>query len=475
MPTHTPRPDIWSTDERAGWTAVETARRIAAGEVKAEEVLQGAIDRAEAVDGMIGALVTPAFEQAAAALSRRAARQGPRPALFGVPTAVKDLDDLAAVRSTYGTLASGHHVPRRTSPIVRQLLATGLIAIGKSAAPEHGMTPTGETPGFTPTRNPWHLDHTCGGSSSGAAALVAAGVVPIAHAADGGGSIRIPAACCGLVGLKPTYGRLVEDEAMRALPIKLVAHGVVTRTVADTAAWLAAAEAIRPPAGMPGVDPQVRPPGRTLRVGLLGRTPTGPVDPQVRAALARTADDLAGLGHHVEEVTAAFDPSLGEDFLLYWAALAQALPLAGLQHVGPRYRPSRHDPWTKGLAAHFRRHALHLPGALRRLSAARERFDRLMTRFHVLLTPTTATPAPPLGWLDVTLPFAEHRRRLEAFVPFTPPFNVTGTPAITVPVARSTAGLPIGIQLAAAHGADGLLLQVAGQLEQLGFNRTVSA
>lgn len=465
-----PRPPVWADDPQAAWPAVEVASRVAAGEVPAEAVLESAIGRAGAVDPRIGALVTPAYDQARAALRRREARDVPRPPLHGVPTAVKDLDEQRGVRTTFGTLASGHHVSRRTGRTVRQLLATGLVSIGKSAAPEHGMTPTAETPGFTPTRNPWDLDHSCGGSSSGAAALVAAGVLPIAHAADGGGSIRIPASCCGLVGLKPTQGRLVESEDMRGLPVRLVSAGVVTRTVADTAAFLAAAERHRRRPDLPPVDPDVRPVSAPQRIAVLTRSPVGTVHPSVVATVRRTADELADMGHQVEEVAQVVPATLGEDFLLYWAALAQALPLAGLSHVGLRYRPDRHDPWTRGLGRHFRDNAGRLPGALRRLRGTAEAFATFMTRFHLVLTPTLGTPPPRLGWLDVRLPFAEHRRRVEAFTPFTPAFNVTGTPAVSLPVALAD-GLPVGVQLAAAHGEDQRLLEVGAALESLGFNR----
>ena len=466
------RPAVLATDDLAVWDAVTTAERIAAGEVSAEAVLEAAIDRIDRLAPELGAMVTVAPDQAREVLARRLAAGDTDRPLHGVPTAVKDLDEQAGLPTTFGTKAAGGHVSRRTSPTVAQFLSTGVISLGKSAAPEYGMNPSRETPGFVPTRNPWDPGRTAGGSSSGAGALVASGILPLAYAADGGGSIRIPAAACGAVGLKPTYGRLVETADMRGLPVKLVTYGVITRTVRDTEAFLVAAQRHWADGSLPplALDDRLRDPGR-LRALVVTESPMGEVHADVVAATRRTATDLEAMGHHVEEKPIPFADTLGEDFLLYWGALAQGLMAAGFTQVGPRFRPSKLDDWTKGLAAHARVNAWRVPGAVRRLRRFRDEYALLMTRYDLVVTPTLGTPAPPLGWLEPGQDFAEHRRRVEEFVPFTPAWNVSGAPAISLPMAVGSAGVPIGVQLGAAHGADGLLLRVAAALEGAsGFN-----
>ncbi len=456
----------------AGWDAVETASRVGAGEVTAAEVLDAALARVDAVDAHIGGLFHLDGDRAHEVLARRQRSGDTDRPLHGVPTAVKDLDQLAGMPTTFGSRAAGGHLSRRTDAPVRQFVDTGLIALGKSAAPEFGMTPTGEGLGFVPTRNPWDPDHTVGGSSSGAAALVAARALPIAHAVDGGGSIRIPAACAGLVGLKPTYGRLVEDEDMRGLPVKVVSHGVVSRSVRDTAAFMAAAErTFRNPAmpSIAGVDGPGM--GAMRRVAMITESLTGPVDPEVTEAVERTGSALEALGHRVEPVALPFPASLTEDFLLYWGALAQGLTASGYARVGRAFRPGLLDPWTQGLAAHFRRNLPRLPLAIRRLRAFRHRYAAFTERYHVVLSPTLGTLPPELGWLSVELPFETHRERVERFVPYTPAWNVSGAPAVSLPMARSRSGLPIGVHLGAAHGDDRTLLELAFALEaSAGFN-----
>lgn len=473
-PAWTPEfPAVWARGPMAAWDACETAQRLAAGEVTRREVVQAALDRAAEVDPVVRAMATSTPDRAMALAD--APGEG---RLAGVPTAIKDLHEWQGVPTTFGSRATGSHVSDHDAASVTQLLATGVVPIGKATTPEYGMNPTGETPGFPPTRNPWDPGRSTGGSSSGSAALVAAGVVPLAKASDGGGSIRIPAAACGLVGLKPTYGRLVELEEMRGLPIRLAQWGVITRSVRDTAAFLLAAEEAWRSSDLPPLGPHLGTPAMSedagpRRIGVVAASPFGRVDAQVVQALRRTAEDLAALGHHVVELDPPFTPQLFEDFLLYWAALAQGISLVGRRTVGRQFDASALDPWTRGLAAHFRRHAARLPAAIVRLRRSRQDLDALLARVDVVASPTLGTLPPPIGWLDPRQPFEQLRARLGEFVPFTPAWNVTGAPAVSVPAWRSAEGLPIGVQLGAGHGGEDLLLGLAGQLEQLGFNRSL--
>ncbi|MEE8602660.1 amidase [Euzebya tangerina] len=454
----------------AAWDGVRTAQAIAEGEVSRREVVDAAIQRAIAVDGHLHALVTPAFEAA-----RRLANRPGVGRLAGVPTVVKDLSEWAGHRTTFGTRASGQFISRRTTPEVVELLATGLVPIGKSTAPEHGMVPTAEPIGFPATRNPWNTEHSTGGSSSGSGALVAAGVVPIAHATDGGGSIRIPAACCGVIGLKPSDRRMVDIEGNREMPVHLLCNSVLTRTMRDTAAYVAAAEEHDPSPVFPRVGHVTDPGPDRLRVAVVATSTIATVSAQVQRATRQTGDALADLGHRVTEIRMPYDEErLADDFLLYWGLLAATLPAVDRRVLGRSTDTGLFDPWTRGLAVHARRNALAVPGAIRRLRAAKRMYADLMSRYHVLLNPTLATTAPRLGWLDVTLPFEDLRARLYAFTPFAAMFNVTGVPAISLPMAIGADDLPIGIQLAAGPGEERVLIELGLALEDaVGFNRPV--
>jgi amidase len=444
----------------AAWDAVQTAAAIAGGLVRADEVVEAALARVAALDGRLRSFTSVDPDAA----RRRAGRTtGP---FAGVPSAVKDLYDLAGHPTTFGSRAAGARVARRTVPAVQEVLDTGVVVLGKSAAPEYGMTPTTEPLGVEATRNPWDLGRTAGGSSGGAAAMVAARIVPIAHATDGGGSTRIPAACCGLVGLKVSDGRLTDLPGNRQMPVRLLSSGVLTRTVRDTAAFLAAAERRRPARRLPPVGLVEVPGTGRLRVAVVTATPVTTLHPDVVAATRAAATALADLGHLVEEVALPLDAlRLADDFLLYWGSLAQALPAIGLLEVGPSFRPARLDPWTRGLAHHTRARMAELPGAIRRLRALRGTYAAFTARHHLVLTPRTGMPAPPLGWLDVTLPFEAHRDRAVALTPFAALWNVVGAPAISLPTARSADGLPLGVMLGAAAGEERRLLEVALALE----------
>ncbi|MCB9686393.1 MAG: amidase [Alphaproteobacteria bacterium] len=446
-------------DELGTWDAVETAERIAAGDVSAREVVEAAIARAE--QHALNAIVTPTFERALDEVGR-----GVRGPLAGVPTFVKDLDHLAGVRTGFGSRAFRDLVPRETSPNVAQLLSTGLVALGKSATPEFGLTCATEPLAHRPTVNPRAPGFSPGGSSGGAAALVSAGVVPIAHASDGGGSIRIPAASTGLVGLKPSQRRLVPLDGVTALPVPIATPGVLTRTVRDTAAWFAAAEQAFADPSLPPVG-HVRGPGTArLRVGLYTGSPLGsPIDPEVVAAARGTAATLEELGHRVTEVPFPFDDRFERDFLLYWAFVAWATAQLG-RRAGDRFDRRQLEPWTQGLMRSFRRRAWRLPTAILRLRRFARTWDAGFEGIDVLVTPVTAAPPPPLGHLAPTVPFDQKRERLLAYVPYTPAHNVSGAPGISLPLGRSSDGRPIGVQLSTRVGGERTLLELAYELEQ---------
>jgi amidase len=440
-----------------GWDAVETAERIRRREVSAREVMAAAIGRAEAA-GTLGAIVTETFEQA---MDGCGAARGP---LAGVPYLVKDLVRVKGVRTRWGTRAVGHVVPGRSDPIMRVLAATGMVSLGKSATPELGLTATTEPLGEPPCRNPWDPARSAGGSSGGAAALVAAGVVPIAHASDGGGSIRIPASSTGLVGLKPTRGRL-DMEGSNLLPVNVAVHGVVTRSVRDTVAFFRAVERVTRPRRPIGEARAV--PGRRLRILAFTDSPLGRrVDPEVQAAVHDAARLCASLGHEVRLSGCPFGERVILDFLRYWSFLAWLYDRFGRLLVHRGMDRKQLEPWTRGLADWCHREQRPTWAAIARLRAFGRTYAGVMERADVLLSPTLAHPPPPLGHLATDVPFDEKRERLFDHCPFTPAINAAGAPAITLPLGRSAEGLPIGIQLAARVGDDRTLLELAGELEQ---------
>ncbi len=442
-------------EELGQWDAVETAERLRRGDVSPREVIDAAVARAERRSSL-GAIVTESYDEA-----RRARPSG---ALAGVPTFIKDLAQVRGVRTAWGSRGTGEHVSRRSDPSIERLFGTGLVCLGKSATPEFGLTATTEPLGFPPCRNAWDRARSAGGSSGGAACLVAAGVVPLAHASDGGGSIRIPAAANGLVGLKPTRGRFDMDGS-HLLPVNVAVQGVVTRTVRDTVAFFAALE--RPGGPMAPIG-QVRPaPAVKLRVGVFTDAPLGTeVHPEHRDAALRAGAICESLGHHVETMPCPFDAQVIHDFLRFWGVLAFLYLRGGKLLTHPGFDASRLEPWTRGLAAYFSRAPRVAFAGIPRLRRFGATYAALMRRFDVLVSPTLGEPPPPLGHLAPDLPFETKFERLVRFAAFTPIQNIAGAPAVSLPLGRTSSGLPIGVQLAAAVGAERTLLELARSLEE---------
>jgi amidase len=445
----------------ASWDAVETRDRIRKKDVSAQEVLEAAIARAEQARHL-GAVLTTSYDRARASAGALDA-EAP---LAGVPTFIKDLAQIQGVPTTWGSRAAGTYVSRRTDPIVRRFEEAGLVTLGKSACPELGLTATTEPLGWPPCRNPWDPSRSTGGSSGGAASLVAAGVVPIAHANDGGGSIRIPAACCGLVGLKPSRSRLdMKDAGM--LPVNIACEGVVTTTVRDTVAFYAALEARHAPGGIAPVGPVASRPAAPLRIGVFVDSPVGtPVDPQVRDAVQAAGRLCGTLGHEVEDIPCPFEGAVMDDFLRYWGMIAWLQLWMGRRVFHRGFDRSKVEPWSSGIAGYFLGNKLLALAAVRRLRHFSRTFTERMGRHDVLVSPVLAEPAPPLGYLATDLPFETMFERLRAYAPFTPIHNVSGAPAIALPLGRTASGLPIGVQLAAARGADRTLLELALSIEE---------
>jgi amidase len=331
---------------------------------------------------------------------------------------------------------------------------------------EFGFSAAAEHPRLGPVRNPWNTDHTAGASSSGSAAFVAAGVVPIAHANDGGGSIRIPAACNGLVGLKPSRGRLPLDPEYRRMPVGIVANGVVTRSVRDTAAFYREAERIWRNHKLPPIGDVTRPGKQRLTIAVVTRSVQRESSPDVRELTLKTAALLEELGHHVEHIDNSWVPaSFVDDFVLYWGFLALAQVGMGRRVFGDTFDRTRLDNLTLGLARHTKSNLHRLPLAITRLRRLRRRSAQFFGSYDALLTPTLADETPQVGYLAPT-DYQQVIDRLISWVAFTPLQNVTGDPAISLPLAQSADGLPLGMMLSAATGREARLLELAYELEQ---------
>ena len=445
-------------NELAHWDAVETAERIRRREVSRSEVLEAAIARAEEA-APLGAVVTPSFEHARKVVAKR---RGP---LAGVPTFIKDLSQMQGVQTRWGSRGAGRFHSRKTDTSVRRIQAAGFVSLGKSATPELGMTATTEPLGMLPCRNPWDPRLSPGGSSGGAGALVAAGVVPLAHASDGGGSIRIPASCCGLVGLKVTRGRM-DVAGSTLLPLNVGVDGCVSRTVRDTVAFWESVERFRlpwrpPPIGRPAPEPP-----RALKIGLFVNSAHGtPVHPDNQKA-ARDAGRLCEqLGHHVEEIGCPASGSFTDDFLLYWGFMGWVQKLTARAVLHRDFDASQLEPWTRHIAKHASSAPFDTTRAMRRLRRFHHDYTEIMSHWDVLLSPTLASPPPEIGFLATDLPFETKLERVREYAAFTPAQNVAGAPAISLPLTRSSEGLPLGVQFAAAVGQDRLLLELALQVE----------
>jgi amidase len=459
--------------------ATDQARMVRDGVASPVELVEEAIARLEELNPWLNAVIHPLLDEARTA----AAGELPDGPFRGVPFVVKDLSCYmqgAPVHEGMRALRDAGHRADHDMWLARRFRQAGFVILGRTNTPELGILPTTEPAAYGATHNPWDLERSPGGSSGGSASAVAAGIVGAAHANDGGGSIRVPASHCGLVGLKPSRARvsLAPDfgEILGGLAIELA----VTRTVRDTAAVL---DAVHGPA--PG-DPYAAPaprrayvselgadPGR-LRVGLLAKPPGGQVDadPDCIAAAQAAGKLLEGLGHHVEEShpLALEDPEQIADFLVRWTAGVDWNLKYWSRAIGRDIGPEDVEPCTWALAQQGRSHtAGDLFSALERSQAWGRRVACWWSGegFDLLLTPTCAEPPPPLGEFESAPenPAAPIIRAMP-FAAFTASFNVTGQPAISLPLHQTTHGLPVGVQLVAAYGREDLLLRVASQIEQ---------
>ena len=443
--------------------AVGLVEALASGKVSKPELVEAAIARTERVNPDLNGLAYEAFDRA----RQRATSTHPSAGFFeGVPTFFKDNVAVEGMPMMLGTDAWHPRLGAADGAFARDFLATGLVPLGRTRMSEFGFSGSAEHPRLGPVRNPWGPEYTAGASSSGSAAFVASGVVPIAHANDGGGSIRIPAACSGLVGLKPSRGRLPLDKETSVMPVLIVANGVLTRSVRDTAAFYRELERVHRNAKLPSVG-DVTGPGRArLRIAVCTQSIAREASPEVTELTLKTAALLEELGHRVTTIDNPVPAKFMDDFLLYWAFLAFALTRGGWRAFGPTFDRSKLDNLTLGLERYAFRNLHRVPLAIARLSRMHRVTARLGREYDVILTPTLAETTPRIGHLDPMADYQQIIDRLIDWVGFTPLQNVTGDPAISLPLAQSADGMPVGMMFASTVGQEARLFELAYELEE---------
>jgi amidase len=453
--------------------ATELAQMVRAGEISARELVETSLERIEELNPGLNAFVQVDAERALATAD--SISPGDERPFAGVPVAIKNNRPVQGLRLTYGCSLMSDYVCDYDHNVTRRLKDAGFVIVGTTTLPEYGILPTSEARLFGPTRNPWDRERTPGGSSGGAAAAVTAGMVPVAHGNDGGGSVRIPAACCGLVGLKPTRGRI--SAAPELGDSSLGIDGMLTRTVADTAAILDVLAGYEngdatwaPPPSEPFAASAGRAPGR-LRIALtkLPPIPDAVVDPMCKRAVDDAAELLRSLGHEVEEV----DPPWRTDGLseLFGAVFSTHISLS-IAYSGmiAGKAPTAQDmePMSWAIFSMTQKlNAVQGMGANVQLQAFARQLVSFLAPYDALLTPALAERPLPLGTLDTAAeePMSTFTRS-GLFTPFTPVFNASGQPGISVPLFHGEDGLPLGVQLVGRPAGEGALLALAAQLEE---------
>ncbi len=457
-------------------TALQQAAAVRAGEVSPVELTRHYLERIGRLDARLGAFLTVTADRALDA-ARAAQDQvmacrsdlGALPPLAGVPTAIKDLTATAGVRTTYGSRAFESCLPDADAHVVTALREAGAISLGKTNTPEFGLGPYTDNDLAGPARTPWDLTRSAGGSSGGAAAAVAAGLIPVAHGSDGGGSVRIPASACGLVGLKPSRGRV--SFAPEASPHGLSTDGVLARTVADAAAMLDAIAgpvpgdpywAAPPPAGESFLAGAKREPGR-LRIGRYATPASGaPVDEACVRAWDEASRLLGSLGHDVQDIEVPFGQEIGRYFARTWAVLS-------LGHAVAEQDEHLLRPVTRSWRAHGRKITGEQYAATQRdMQREARRAVTATAGLDAVLTPTLGLPPQPVEFFaegDDPEQARENLNRQLLFTPFTAAYNMTGQPVVSLPLHWTADGLPVGVSVIGRPAGEPALLALCAQLE----------
>lgn len=450
-------------------SALDLASAIKSKEISPVEAVQHYLDRIDKHDGELNSYVTVASDEALASAKEAEAavtRGDELPAFHGVPIGIKDLIETAGMKTTFSSRSYEDYVPDFDAHVVRRIKEAGFILLGKTNTSEFGTFPIGESELNGACRNPWDTSRTSGGSSGGSGASVAAGLTPVAHGMDGGASIRVPASCCGIFGLKTSRGRISMGPELGEEWAGFSVHGPISRTVADSAAlldvmagyevgdpyWLPAPE--RPFLQEAGTEPG------NLRIGVITASPTGvPIDPAVVSAVEDGVRLMESLGHRTQELSLDWeDPDLTSHFIKVVATTTAYHRGIDLDKV---------EPVNKALAeAGDMTSSRDYVKAILELQRTTRAAVALWDEVDVVVTPTLALPPVEIGWMFEPEDPWEQLIRAGMFIPFTPIANITGQPAASVPLVWSDEGLPLGVQLIGPPAGEDVLFRLSAQLEQ---------
>jgi amidase len=448
-------------DALSGVDAVGQAALVREKKITSLELVDAAIARIETANPKLNAVVAEYFDKA-----RKQARTAlPASPLSGMPYLIKDLNDIKGEIATSGSRLMAKHIGAENSLLAQKAIDAGMIVVGKTNTPEFGLMASTESMLLGACHNPWNPDYSTGGSSGGAAAAVASGMLPVAHASDGGGSIRIPASCCGVFGMKPSRGRMNFGETEK-MPGDIAVENCVSRSVRDSAMVFSLSEDNSPHAQFTPTGFVRGPSKKRLKIAFSTLSYSGkqPHD-DVKTSLEASAKLCKSLGHEIIEVK---NPISGQEFvdafLTVWASVpAQLVQLAASLKVKPE---EVLEPWTLGLADFFAKQPKDaLAKSLAYFKKVEAATDAFMSQYDAWLTPVLSSTPPKLGEQAPSVPFATLYERITSYVAYTPIHNVAGTPAMSVPLGWSKDGLPIGSQFAAAKGNEGLLYALAYELE----------
>ncbi|WP_299009025.1 amidase [uncultured Shewanella sp.] len=451
--------------------ATAIAEKIKNRDISTEEVETAALARAAKINPKINAIVAPLLD--AKQIVKSSIPKDAKGVFYGIPSFIKDCEDVQGLPTQYGTRAFQAQAAKCHSPFVKQYLSLGMSILGKTTLPEWGLSSITESLATGNTVNPWNTDYSPGGSSGGAAALVAAGVTPIAHGSDGGGSIRTPASCCGLIGLKPSRGRLIPPEGK--FPIHLACQGVLTRSVRDTVHFYLGAERYQSSPYLPPIG-QVHPDDhQKLTIGVFLDNANNEIsDSECVKATLHAAHVCEKLNHNIEFIPSPYSKKIFYDLVLYYGFLACFINESMRLKPSSQWSSSKLENYTRGLEKMFLRKCLKFPFSLRRLRHYQYQYAKIFDRFDLILCPTNGTVPPKIGFMGPENNADAVISRVKQHSAFTVFQNIAGTPAISLPLGMSQLGLPIGVHFAAAFGQERQLLSLAYQLEDAQPRRCIS-
>jgi amidase len=440
--------------------ATALSKLIKSGSVSVDEVQKASLDRANQVNPRLNAIADSWIDRKEIVVPNTA--DG---VFSGVPSYIKDTDDFVGLKTSNGTRAYQSVPSTKNSKFVNQYLSLGMQILGKSTLPEFGLCSVTESSASGDTCNPWNKAYSPGGSSGGAGALVAAGVVPIAHGNDAGGSLRTPASCCGLVSLKSSRGRVLGIEGK--LPLDLTCQGVLTRSVRDTANFHYGAELYYANGNLPEIGLVTHAGHKRLKIAVFtDNAKNEKADSACAEATFEAARLCEKLGHYVDFISCPYPQEIFDDLELYFGSLAFAISKLARFTVPGKWDSSKLEKYTTGLEGVFKRNFIKYPFALSRLRKYQYTYEKIFDNCDVLMSPTNGTTPPKIGFMGPNQPFDVAVDRLKRHSAFTVFQNISGSPAISLPLGMSKNNLPVGIQFASAYGQEKMLLELAFELEE---------